>query len=1331
MEPTNMSNLTTFCKQLLHYVSENPDHVFTDLSGIVDVENQITKQMESLPAGDLDMSTTVSLYLSILNHVYNFQTNSGRRQHNQTPKLLELQDSLIRLSKLNLKLQNISKTFELNMTSVSITVGDGGALQEKYTTAYGRVILENIENLRQNLASQKLMIMVISYKENLFCRSQTPDHINIPVMTTVAFDDDGRNLSDVNFLMGFPVSSNLDTANSSLDMKFNGTHYMAAFPGGFFNSASALVSADISMMESCEIYGKYGTTSPTYKDFDFYLQTNGLISVTKYRPYNFLFSFVEGIVQLPITQTPVIIIAQCQAGENTKQGGVPYLQIHKVLSQVIEGQASCWKSSKSLQLAGGRKSEITLKSFFFGTFSASIKLIPPDEIDFQAVFLNFSEKLNDTPYVLATVLAVLIALVIATPLLRKQDCIDYALWSYERLIDNKPDSTFDYYICVSTGVRSKRQMEALVYINIIGTRGETGARLLAGNNRKNFSNGTSCNFFMKSDIFLGNIKTVKIWLGGNIKSQSWYLSKIIIIDEKTRNAIQLKCNKWLSLEKGTGRSWRTLRAGKKTDNASSLSEISTRNLFDDHLWFSLLFRPRYSRFTRVQRLWSIVSLLFLSMVASAMFYDTPDDTLPFLNVGNFELGYKEIYTGLMSSIITVVPSLIITFVFSKRKVLGEKPLSISNNGDTVGSSGSLPWWSIFLAYTLLLLCIISGSFFTLLYSLEWGPSLTVKWMSSFFLGSTQSAIIIDPAKAIILAILLVCLCSEKNNRSDFYLPPTSVVDKQQEFAGQGHCNRRVADCPCDEPETRAQKKRRYTLHMDRKLNRLLRRFVFGVLYACMVLLIGTQQKVSEVYGQNKHLKNVLKPTQEVEQMEDVWQYLNKVVLQRLYPSEFSSGEIKSLNELRFIGDYYKMGPIRLRQIRVTGTCTTPSLMKKHGIACIPDYDTDTEDTNDYTEGWITTNMSASLNDYTASYRYHHNLKETPTYTGHFGTYGVGGYLVDLDVLPTKANDIVNRLRRNVWLDEQTRAFFIEACLVNRNNMIFTHIQVVFEFPSTGGIFTDTTVVSSNLYPYTHTFDYIILFLQILFSFTILVRFVLVVAKIIKTQGHSLLTMSQAIEIVHLGVSVATVVCLVLRFTSTIAVLNTLRQEMGFYTSFGYVFQWDGYFSLSLGMVTFLAILDLLKHLQFNYQIFLAYKTITAFRRELFNFTLALSVLIVGFASLINLIYGPTERGFRSIISAILTLFRMTIGMIKFRNDIDVPALDIFVMFAIYALVTTLAFVNLLTSSLNAHITHIKQLIRDGKTPFDWYLSRHFWNRLTGLFTVCGVARPRNRRKKVS
>ncbi|XP_033729893.1 uncharacterized protein LOC117319165 [Pecten maximus] len=233
----------------------------------------------------------------------------------------------------------------------------------------------------------------------------------------------------------------------------------------------------------------------------------------------------------------------------------------------------------------------------------------------------------------------------------------------------------------------------------------------------------------------------------------------------------------------------------------------------------------------------------------------------------------------------------------------------------------------------------------------------------------------------------------------------------------------------------------------------------------------------------------------------------------------------------------------------------------------------------------------------------------------------------------------------------------------------------------------------------------------------------------KTRGHSLITTGQVIDMFHLGVSVTAIVCLVMRLTSTIAVLNTLRMDMGFYTSFGRVFQWDEYYSISLGMTTFIAILDLLKHLLFNYHIFLMYRTILAFRSELFQFTIALSVLIVGFACLINLIYGHTESAFRSIPIAILTLFRMTIGMIKFRNDIQVAVIGILITFAVYALVATVCFVNLFVSSLDYKLTHIKQLIKDGLTTFDWHLSGHFWNRLANLFTICGATRPNKRGKK--
>ncbi|XP_033759296.1 polycystic kidney disease 2-like 1 protein [Pecten maximus] len=404
-------------------------------------------------------------------------------------------------------------------------------------------------------------------------------------------------------------------------------------------------------------------------------------------------------------------------------------------------------------------------------------------------------------------------------------------------------------------------------------------------------------------------------------------------------------------------------------------------------------------------------------------------------------------------------------------------------------------------------------------------------------------------------------------------------------------------------------------------------------------------------------------------------------------------------------------------------------MRIYGIRCVPDYDTDTEDTKDYTYGWIPANTTVSWNDVTTPYRYHHNNdKEMPTYTGYFGTYGSGGYLTDLDIVPTKTIDLINNLTNGAWLDERTRVLFVEACLVNKNNMLFTQVQIMFEFPGTGGIFTKTTVVSSNLYPYTDTFDFIILFLHVLFVITVFVRFVFVVAKVIKTRGHSLVTAIQVIDVLHLGVSATAIVCLVMRLTGTIAVLNALNLDMGFYTSFGLVFQWDEYYSISLGMTTFIAILDLLKHLSFNYHIFLMYRTILAFRAELFQFTITLTVLIVGFACFINLMYGHTEGGFRSIPIAIQTLFRMTIGMIKFRNDIQVAVTGMLIAFAVYALVATVCFVNLFVSSLDYRLTTSKQLIKDGLTSFDWHLSGHFWNRLARLFTVCGATRPNKRRK---
>lgn len=192
------------------------------------------------------------------------------------------------------------------------------------------------------------------------------------------------------------------------------------------------------------------------------------------------------------------------------------------------------------------------------------------------------------------------------------------------------------------------------------------------------------------------------------------------------------------------------------------TDASRRGFFDTHLWFSILKRPNFSRFTRVQRLWSVVALLFLSMIASAMWYnqepseDTMTDeeieanSIQSVKLGPFSLNYRQLYVGLMSSVITFLPSLVIITIFKKRQLKGERFQQYIEENEKEREDKKnprvLPWWSVFFAYGLIILCILVPGTFTFLYSLEFGPDKTNDWMCSFVFGTVLGVAVLEPIK---------------------------------------------------------------------------------------------------------------------------------------------------------------------------------------------------------------------------------------------------------------------------------------------------------------------------------------------------------------------------------------------------------------------------------------------------------------------------------------------------------------------------------------------------------------------------------------------------------
>ena len=199
----------------------------------------------------------------------------------------------------------------------------------------------------------------------------------------------------------------------------------------------------------------------------------------------------------------------------------------------------------------------------------------------------------------------------------------------------------------------------------------------------------------------------------------------------------------------------------------------SRKFFDDHLWLSVAYRKSRSKFTRAQRLSCCVALLYLTMIANAMWYKAPDEqqgATQALNLGPITISVAMLAASIYSSLVVVPPILLITFLFRKsreKSLQNEDELTEENvaklyhdyyyGKNTPESSKedhdqkkkrafSLPYWCIIFGWVLVFLSIAAAAFFTILYSFQWGGVKSTGWLIAFVLSFFESVLIIQPAK---------------------------------------------------------------------------------------------------------------------------------------------------------------------------------------------------------------------------------------------------------------------------------------------------------------------------------------------------------------------------------------------------------------------------------------------------------------------------------------------------------------------------------------------------------------------------------------------------------
>ena len=138
------------------------------------------------------------------------------------------------------------------------------------------------------------------------------------------------------------------------------------------------------------------------------------------------------------------------------------------------------------------------------------------------------------------------------------------------------------------------------------------------------------------------------------------------------------CNRWLAVDEDDGEIDRFLPVASKKNILSFtnlFSDNTRQKVAEDHLWFSVLFRPQYSNFTRVQRATCCLCLLFLTMIANAMFYGQGGKAAgtASLQIGPLRFNLGMLWISFISILVVTPPILLVVTLFRMSKPKRQSP----------------------------------------------------------------------------------------------------------------------------------------------------------------------------------------------------------------------------------------------------------------------------------------------------------------------------------------------------------------------------------------------------------------------------------------------------------------------------------------------------------------------------------------------------------------------------------------------------------------------------------------------------------------------------------
>ncbi|XP_072028186.1 polycystin-1-like protein 2 [Amphiura filiformis] len=854
---------------------------------------------------------------------------------------------------------------------------------------------------------------------------------------------------------------------------------------------------------------------------------------------------------------------------------------------------------------------------------------------------------------------------------------------------------------------------------------------------------------------------------GKGNKQSWYLQYIAIRDIQTRQRFFFISNQWFSLVDGDGQVDRLLPiAGKEQMQDYSLIFESTagKNLRDGHLWFSIFSRPAGSRFTCVQRVACGLLILWLELLVNIMWYKVaaPPASTAMILIGPFAISPAQISIGVQTTIIILPVTIFVMQLFRKSRLRRKRPSRYAvaqrdnrkrDNPYVVKSSASinedqrteeivrsktpmgtsavtltietkqrkkprkkqphlLPWWCIIIAWIVSILSTLAATLFTVFYGIQLGDMETREWLTSTMVCFLTDILFAQPIKVIVLAIVLSFLFKRpdvddeadlEQDEEDYGLKPDE--EWLHDFQGFSKPTRSTLKPPnpTNTEEIRSQQLKVIQMHS------ILREIIMYIIFVVVLMMIGYA-------GQDKH--NFLMKDQYVQLLDTgnrnytfskvrsvyhFWRWMRTGFIPAAYPERLYNGDLDiEVAEENLFGDRqsYLFGHAIIRQLRIKpGSCSATPQFKSVIPECNVEYSYSDEDRDDYNVSW--TNSSMTRTEY--QYKTSDDIDSYP-YLGRHALYRGGGYVT---VLKDNYNDTmeqINQLYEEAWIDQYTRAVFVEMSCYNAQVNLFAAVTFLLEFLPAGGGHPIYRVDAFRLLTYSAGMDHIRLTCEVIyfiFSMYFIIKECMAIRKEKRMYWKKFWNWA---EWCIIGFSIATAGVYFTRLYVTDQVLDKLsaarKSSDTVYVSLQYIAYLTEIYNYFLGWVVFMSSLKFIKLLRFNRRIGLLSATICNAASDLMQFGFMFTIAFLGFTTVFYLVFNGKLYDYATYINTFETLLTTMLNKFSYRDIYQEERIMGPLLFFFFMIFVSFMLINVFLTIINLSFTVVQHNMMQKQNDYE-------------------------------